>query len=152
MQRAAYPIPIWFQGLSNNAQNPAPAVPAAMNHIRAATAGGICGATLDANMAVSSVVSAHTAALVRRRSPSSRSNLRRKKPSSTTAPHAPATNARGGARVVPRPVERECRVACQCGEAELCQETMVVVVAIVHGASFQAGAESFTRGVRRTYL
>jgi len=48
----------------NKAQNPAPAVPAAMVQTRAPTAGGISGATRDANIAVCSVVSGHTAALV----------------------------------------------------------------------------------------
>jgi hypothetical protein len=40
--------------------NPAPAVPAAIRYTKTPTAGGINGATLEENMAVSSVVSSQT--------------------------------------------------------------------------------------------
>jgi len=50
--------------LRKNAQKPPAAVATAIAQTIAPTTGGISGATLDANMAESSVVSVHTAALV----------------------------------------------------------------------------------------
>ena len=50
--------------LRKNAQNPPAAVTTAMTQTATRTGGGMSGATLEANITVRSVVSAHTAALI----------------------------------------------------------------------------------------